>query len=70
MTFFKFNLFAIKIRARSMSPPKKSRLKFAMVDENSTKPVSNLIGFFEDKNENVVQVVFFFHKFYNTVFSK
>ena len=42
-----------------MSPPKKSRLKFAMVDENSTKPVSNLIGFFEDKNEDVVQVVFF-----------
>jgi len=40
-------------RARSMSPPKKVRPKFAMVDENSTKPVSNLIGFFEDKTENV-----------------
>merc|ERR1712096_399549 len=40
-------------RARSMSPPKKIRPKFAMVDENSTKPVSNLIGFFEDKTENV-----------------
>ena len=46
-----------------MSPPKNSRLKFAMVDENSTKPVSNLIGFFEDKSENVIQVTFILQTF-------